>query len=42
MGRNVEVYFDTVLKKYLPDYIDPSVEPKIKRKKDEAKAFILQ
>lgn len=41
MGRNVEAYFDIVLKKYMPNYVEPSLEPKPKRKKDEARMFIL-
>lgn len=41
MGHNLEVYFDAVLKKYLPNYVDPSGEPKPKRRKDEARMYIL-
>lgn len=41
MGCNVEVYFDTVLKNYMPDFVEPTGEPKPKRKKDDAKMFIL-
>lgn len=41
MGSNLEVFFNTVLKKYLPNYVEPSLEPKPKRKKDEARMYIL-
>ena len=41
MGHNLEVYFDAMLKKYIPNYEEPSGEPKPKRKKDEARMYIL-
>ncbi|XP_068761413.1 E3 ubiquitin-protein ligase TRIM33-like [Montipora capricornis] len=41
MGSNLEVYFNNVLKKYMPNYFEPSYEPKAKRKKDDARMFIL-
>ena len=41
MGRNLEVYFDAVLKKYIPEFVEPTGEPKAKRKRDEARMYIL-
>jgi len=41
MGHNLEKYFDVVLKKYVPNYVEPSLEPKPNRKKDEARMYIL-
>jgi len=41
MGHNLEKYFDVVLKKYVPNYVEPSLEPKPKGKKDEARMYIL-
>lgn len=41
MGHNLEIYFDTTLKKYVPDFVEPTGEPKPKRKKDEARMFLL-
>ncbi len=35
MGSNLEVYFDTMLKKYMPDFVEQTGEPKPKRMKDE-------
>lgn len=41
MGSNLEVYFNSIMKKYMPNYLEPSSEPKSKRKKDDAKMYIL-
>lgn len=41
MGHNLELYFDTILKNYAPDFVEPTGEPKPKRKKDEARMYIL-
>lgn len=41
MGHNLELYFDTLLKKYIPEFVEATGEPKPKRKKDEARMYIL-
>lgn len=41
MGHNLELYFDTLLKKYIPEFVEAIGEPKPKRKKDEARMYIL-
>lgn len=41
MGHNVEIYFDNLLKTYMPDFVEQTGEPKPKRKKDEARMYIL-
>ena len=41
MGHNLELYFDTLLKKYIPEFVEATGEPKPKRKKDEACMYIL-